>query len=240
MADSSGDLIDILADCLPNDHCAQTSAEYYVDLFYDRLWNGGGKPRVLDLGCGDGRSLDVFRRRDPTVDWAGIDIADCPAVRKRTSAGGSFTVYDGVEIPFAPKSFDMIYSKHVLEHVRRPLELLRHVRRALKPTGYFAGSVSQLEPYHGYSFWNFTPLGFKEVIEEAGLRICELRPGVDAVSLMAWHLRDGFFRKSWWTSETPLNRLFESYGTWRRKEIRQINFLKLRFCGTFAFLVRTA
>ena len=161
-----------------------------MDLFYDRLWNGGGKPRVLDVGCGDGRSLDVFRRRDPTVDWAGIDIADSPAVRKRTSAGASFTVYDGVDIPFAPESFDLIYSKHVLEHVRRPLELLRNVRRTLKPTGYFAGSVSQLEPYHGYSFWNFTPLGFKEVVEEAGLRICEIRPGVDAVSLMAWHLRE--------------------------------------------------
>lgn len=237
MPDSSGDLIDILADCLPNDHCAQTSAEYYVNLFYDRLWTGNG-PRVLDLGCGDGRSLDVFRRRDPSVDWAGIDIADSPAARERSRSGGSFSVYDGVAIPFAPESFDMIYSKHVLEHVRRPLELLRDVRRALKPTGYFAGSVSQLEPYHGYSFWNFTPLGFKEVIEEAGLRICEIRPGVDAVSLMAWHLRAGCFRESWWVSESPLNRLFGCYGSWRGKDIRQINFLKLRFCGTFAFLVR--
>ena len=190
MPDSSGDLSDILADRLPNDHCAQTSAEYYVDLFYDRLWKGDGKPRVLDLGCGDGRSLDVFRRRDPAVDWTGIDIADCPAVRKRTSARGSFTVYDGVEIPSAPESFDMIYSKRVLEHVRRPLELLRNVRLALNPTCYFAGSVSQLEPYHAYSFWNFTPVGFKQVIEGAGLHICELRPGVDGGSLMAWHLRD--------------------------------------------------
>ncbi|MGH7368436.1 MAG: class I SAM-dependent methyltransferase [Candidatus Rokuibacteriota bacterium] len=229
MPDSSGDLIDILADCLPNDHCAQTSAEYYVDLLYDRLWKGDGKPRVLDLGYGDGRSLDVFRRRDPTVDWAGIDINDSPAARKRTNGDGSFSVYDGVEIPFAPESFDMIYSKHVLEHVRRPLELPRNVRRALKPDGYYAGSVSQLEPYHGYSFWNFTPLGFKEVIEEGGLRICELRPGADAVALMAWHLRGGLFRKAWWTSETPLNRLFGAYGRWRRKDIRQTNFLKLRF-----------
>ena len=78
MPDSSGDLIDILADCLPSDHCAQTSAEYFVNLFYDRLLKGDGKPRVLDLGCGDGRSLDVFRRRHPAVDWAGIDIADSP------------------------------------------------------------------------------------------------------------------------------------------------------------------
>ena len=237
MGDSSGDLIDVLSDCLPNDHCAQTSAEYYVNRFYDHLWNGAGKPRILDLGCGDGRSLDVFRRRDHSVDWTGIDIADSPGARQRTSGGGHFAVYDGVEIPFGPASFDMIYSKHVLEHVRRPLELLRHVRRTLKPGGYYAGSVSQLEPYHGYSFWNFTPLGFKEVIEEAGLRICEIRPGVDAVSLMLWHLRDRFFREPWWR-ESPLNRVFERYGRWRRKEVRQINFLKLRFCGTFAFLVK--
>ena len=238
MPDSSGDLIDILAGCLPGDHCAQTSAEYYLNLFYDRLWNGTGQSRVLDLGCGDGRSLDLFRRRDPSVDWAGIDIQDCPAVRERTRSGGTFAVYDGVDIPFGSATFDLIYSKHVLEHVRRPAELLRSVRRALKPEGYYAGSVSQLEPYHGYSFWNYTPLGFKEVVEEAGLRVCELRPGPDAVALMAWHLRGGLFRRSWWTSETPLNRLFQTYGRWRGKDIRQVNFLKLRFCGTFAFLVK--
>lgn len=131
----------------------------------------------------------------------------------------------------------MIYSKHVLEHVRRPVEFLRHVRRALKPTGYYAGSVSQLEPYHRYSFWNFTPLGFNEVIEEAGLCIREIRPGVDAVSLMLWHLRDRFLPESWWR-ESPLNRIFERYGRWRGKAMRQINFLKLRFCGAFAFLVK--
>jgi SAM-dependent methyltransferase len=240
MPDSSGDLIDILAECLPGDHCAQTSAEYYVNLFYDQLWKGTEKPRVLDLGCGDGRSLDLFRRRDPSVDWVGIDIIDSHAARQRTRSGGSFTIYDGVNIPFPPESFDLMYSKHVLEHVRRPIELLRSVRRALKPTGYYAGSVSQLEPYHGYSFWNYTPLGFKEIVEEAGLRVCEIRPGPDAVALMAWHLRGGLFRESWWTSETPLNRLFQSYGRWRGKNTRQVNFLKLRFCGTFAFLVRPA
>ena len=237
MGDISWELIDILSDCLPSDHCAQTSAEYYVDFFYDHLRKGNQKPRILDLGCGDGRSLDFFRRRDATVDWAGLDVVDSPAARMRTSTNGSFTVYDGVEIPFGPGTFDMIYSKHVLEHVRRPLEFLREVRRTLKPTGYYAGSVSQLEPYHGRSFWNFTPLGFKEVSEEAGLRICELRPGVDAVSLMVFYLRKRFFRESWWT-ESPLNRLFESYGKWRSKDIRQINLLKLRFCGTFSFLVR--
>jgi hypothetical protein len=98
--------------------------------------------------------------------------------------------------------------------------------------------VSQLEPYHGRSFWNYTPLGFKEVVEEAGLRIREIRPGPDAVALMAWHLRGGFFRESWWTSETPLNRLFQIYGRWLGKDMRQLNFLKLRFCGTFAFLIQ--
>jgi hypothetical protein len=59
------------------------------------------------------------------------------------------------------------------------------------------------------------------------------------VSLMIWHLRDRFFREAWWR-ESPLNRVFGSYGRWRRKEVRQINLLKPRFCGTFCFLVRTA
>ncbi|MEX2220598.1 MAG: class I SAM-dependent methyltransferase [Candidatus Rokuibacteriota bacterium] len=238
MVDLSADLVGVLSNCLPNDHCAQTGAEYYVHLFHDRLWKGDGTPRVLDLGCGDGRSLDVFRRRGREVDWVGIDLADSPAARQRAGAGATFIVGDGGKIPFPAGSFDMIYSKHVLEHVRHPLAFLLEARRVLKATGYYAGSVSQLEPYHGRSFWNFTPLGFKEIVEEAGLRVCELRPGVDAVSLMAWHLRDRLFREAWWSSESPLNRLFNAYGRLRRKEIWRINLLKLRFCGTFGFLVR--
>jgi SAM-dependent methyltransferase len=89
MADSSRDLGDILGGCLPDDHYRQTNAEDYVNLFYDRLWKGAGRPRVLDLGCGDGRSLDVFRRRDPTVDWVGTDIADLPRAPGQVPRGTS-------------------------------------------------------------------------------------------------------------------------------------------------------
>lgn len=119
---------------------------------------------------------DSFGDRDPSVDWIGIDVADSPAARKLTRAGGAVAVYDGVEIPFPPASFDMVYSRHVLEHVRRPLEVLRHVRRTLKPTGYYAGSVSQFEPYHGH-IMEFHPTRLQGGRRRSGTRYLRAQTG---------------------------------------------------------------
>ena len=45
---------------------------------------------VLDLGCGDGRSIDLFRRLLPDVAWTGVDIAKSPEVDLRQRTDGEF------------------------------------------------------------------------------------------------------------------------------------------------------
>ena len=58
------DLYELIKDCLPNDHAGQVEARYFVE----RILKDSAKGRrVLDLGCGDGRSVDLFRRIAPTV-----------------------------------------------------------------------------------------------------------------------------------------------------------------------------
>ena len=78
----------------------------------------------------------------------------------------------------------MIYCNQVLEHVRFPERLLREVCRVLKPNGYFVGATSQLEPYHSLSVWNYTPHGFRLLVKEVGLQLQEIRPGIDALTLI--------------------------------------------------------
>ena len=34
------------------------------------------RPPVMDLGCGAGDSVDLFRSVDPDVSWVGVDIED--------------------------------------------------------------------------------------------------------------------------------------------------------------------
>jgi SAM-dependent methyltransferase len=229
------ELQDALGDKLPGNDARQALADRYIDQAAGRV---EGRPwRVLDLGCGSGSSVDYFRVRDPSVDWTGLDLENSREVGERTRTDARFASFDGVTIPFADESFDLVYCKQVLEHVRRPAPLLAETRRVLRSGGVFAGSTSQLEPYHSSSLWNYTPVGFDELLAEAGLQLLELRPGIDALTLIARRLvgpRKRF--DHWWGGTSPLNRAIDAYGRARKLDPRQLNATKLLFCGHFAFL----
>ena len=239
------ELDELLPSVIPADHARQTIADHYVERGIGRA---EGRPwRVLDLGCGSGSSVDLFRARDPDVQWVGLDVPESPEPPTRTDA--RFETFDGISIPFGEGSFDLVYCKQVLEHVRHPKPLLADVRRILAPGGYFAGSTSQLEPFHSLSMWNYTPLGFYEIAKEAGLRLIELRPGIDgrrARRAAAWWAADrpfdsaggrgGGVRRS--AAQRPWSTRYGSRArVWMR---RAVNATKLLFCGQFTFLAQRA
>jgi SAM-dependent methyltransferase len=230
-------LKELLGDALPDDDARQTLADRYAEREIGRP--ASGPWRVLDLGCGAGGSLDVFRTRDPNVQWVGLDVPDSPEARERTRTDARFETFDGVSMPFENGAFDLVYCKQVLEHVRRPEPLLAEVRRVLAPGGWFAGSTSQLEPYHSLSLWNYTPVGFLALLKQAGLRPVELRPGIDGLTLIAWRLAGNhrcFYR--WWGRESPLNRVLDACARVLNADRRTLNATKLLLCGQFAFLAR--
>jgi SAM-dependent methyltransferase len=233
------ELAALLPAALPSDDASQTLADRYIKLEVGRSRNTPW--RVLDLGCGPGSSVDFFRARDPGVQWVGLDLPDSPEVRTRTRTDAFFETFDGVQIPFANDSFELVYCKQVLEHVRRPAPLLAEVSRVLAPGGFFAGSTSQLEPFHSLSLWNYTPLGFAKLAEEAGLTLVEVRPSIDALGLIAYRMfghRRVFER--WWGGQSPLNRAIDAYARARKLRPEAINATKLVFCGQFAFLAQNA
>jgi SAM-dependent methyltransferase len=227
----------LLGDRLPADHARQVAAEYWIERFY-----GGGGPRpatVVDLGCGEGASVDVFRRLDPEVRWLGVDLEQSPEVARRTRTDVEFATFDGVRIPAGDASLDLVFCKQVLEHVREPEPLLGDVARALKPGGLLVGSTSQLEPFHSLSLWNYTPYGLTVLLEAAGLEVLELRPCIDGLTLVVQRglgMPRFFFR--WWHYESPLNRFTNLFGRAARLDVRQVNAIKLLLCGQFCFLAR--
>ena len=226
----------LLKGCIPRDHSRQVKLETLVDALFRR------EPSLLsvvDLGCGAGNSVDYFRRRRKDVRWTGVDIPDSPEAHARRRTDANFRFFDGVNIPLADGEVDLFFCRQVLEHVKQPRELLRDVARCLRPGGYLAGSTSQFEPFHSYSLWNYTPYGIKTILDDVGLRLLEIRPGIDGITLIA---RRGFGRRRcfsrWWVTESPLNRIIEAYARLRRMSPAATNALKLLFCGQFSFLAR--
>lgn len=224
----------LLNNRIPNDHTNQVNPTYYVD----QVFKQKNVKTVLDLGCGDGRSLDQFKMRKSDIVWVGLDILSSPEVDKRARKDKCFVTYDGVNLPFTSNVFDLIYSNQAFEHIQYPRMVLKEVHRILKPGGFFIGSTSHLEPYHSRSFWNFTPYGFSCLIEETGLQTIEIRPGIDCLTLI---VRSGFLNKNftrYFSRLSLLNHIIQLFGKIVGLTNQQINHIKLVFCGQFCFMAK--
>jgi len=230
----AGSLFRLFSLYLPDDSSKKVSALYYPRKL---LGSRQGRATVLDLGCGAGNSLDAFREINPQITWCGVDVEGSPerSAGRRTEA--PVKLYDGVNLPYEDAFFDFIYTNQVLEHVRYPDRLLESVFRVLKPGGYFAGSVSYLEPYHSFSIFNFTPYGLAAVLGDAGLRIVEMRPGSDCLSVISRQMLNApGFLNPFFENVSPVYALISLCAAMLRLGTRERNFLKLQFAGHICFL----
>jgi len=227
---------DLLGRCVPNDHSRQVVPEYFADYV---LSHNPNVHTVVDLGSGTGGSVDYFRKKNPRIQWIGVDITWSPEVSSRTRKDAQFITYDGTRVPLRDNSVDLIYCVQALQCAAHPREVLKEVHRTLKPGGYFVGATAQLEPLTVFSYWNYTVYGFFKIVSDAGLELVEIRPSIDSLTLIVRRgLRRPAFFKVFWTHESPLNFLIGVLGRLLRKNHAWINSFKLLFCGQFCFLVR--
>ncbi len=223
-----------IAHAIPTDHARSVDADHMLRLAAQQIEVEGDRaPAVLDLGCGDGRAVDQVARALPTASYDGVDIESSPEVNSRTRDDARFHTFDGVKLPFADASFDIVFTQQVMEHVRHPDALIAEVQRVLRPGGLFVGSASGLEPYHSWSIFNLTHYGLFRVLEDNGFAVQQLRPGTDGMAMIVRQLtmrKIGGFSLSYW--------LLAILARLRGMDARPRNYLKLRFAGHLCFLAR--
>jgi SAM-dependent methyltransferase len=91
---------------------------------------GGG--RLLDVGCGDGQSLEILADLGWSVSGVEVDPSAVAVARARGLDVRQGTLADAA---FAEDSFDLVTSSHVIEHVHDPADFLRQSLRVLRPGG---------------------------------------------------------------------------------------------------------
>lgn len=166
---------------VPKDNCEQSSSTKLVKkLIQERKFKN-----VLDLGCGNGDSVDFFKNQQKDIKWVGLDIETSPEVDSRKRTDVEFRTYDGINIPFPDDYFDLIFCHQVFEHVEKPFELIKEIHRVMNKGAYFVESVSYLEAFHSFSTFNYTPYGFKILLSTVPLELIILRPGIDFLTLNA-------------------------------------------------------
>jgi len=135
--------------------------------------------RVLDVGCGDGTVDQLIAQQLPGVSIEGIDVL------VRATAKIHVQPFDGVRIPHADASFDVVMFVDVLHHTDDPLLLLQEAQRVGKiilvkdhfRKGFLAGPTLRFMDWvgnarHGvalpYNYWSETQ--WDDAIRMVGLR----------------------------------------------------------------------
>jgi len=83
-------------------------------------------PTALDFGCGDGWFAHSFQQERFAQAVSAVDVQ----TRRRCFVQPQ--MYDGVHLPFADRSFELVYSMDVLHHCPDPGQSLREVLRCSK------------------------------------------------------------------------------------------------------------
>ena len=142
--------------------------------------------KFLDVGCRDGWSLDYLNRGCPVGFFKGskqfnnvlgLELIN-ETVDYAKNKGRNVVQADISKTVIEENAFDVIYTRHCLEHLEDPLEALKNMAKMLKPGGtLFAIVPKETEDLnlersvHSYLFSADDELA--KLIEEAGLRVTQ-------------------------------------------------------------------
>lgn len=166
-----------------------------------RVAQGG---RVLDVGCGNGRMLDSFRRLGAT-ELQGIDFSEAvmPILKRKGIAA-----FRGVFLDFKKEAdyYDLAIMNNYIEHVLDPPAELVKARQLLKPGGVLFGTLPNFDGVDRLIFgrywggnhvprhtFQYTPASLGKLLREAGYSRYEIVQDVNpchiAVSVQNWLMR---------------------------------------------------
>jgi SAM-dependent methyltransferase len=134
-----------------------------------------GNGDCLDLGCGPGRHRALIESKG--YRWIGLDRGDSKTLSLQS---------DAAAIPLQAGSMAAVVAWQVFEYLECPEEAIAEAARALEPGGVFCGSVSFLEPVHGRTYFNMSPLILEKLLGRHGFADIEIKPGLNGFALMLW------------------------------------------------------
>jgi len=152
-------------------------------------------PRLLDIGCGTGANLPMLRDFAGMGSIVGADFSPL-ALQFAQSHPASQNVRlvraDGLKLPFADDSFDIVTMLDVLEHLSDDCLALQEVRRVLRPGGALVWSVpayQKLWSAHDEALHHFRRYEFRalqKLMRVQGFAVRRLSFAMSLMPPVAW------------------------------------------------------
>ena len=144
---------------------------YQTGNVLQRLWHGRkwwvvksflsqNDKKILDVGCAGGYSTNQISQAVLGAKLTGIDIyGDSIRFARICYPGARFLVADAENLPFRGKSFDVVVSTEVIEHLSNPEKMIEEVWRVLKSGGKFILEVDTESLLFRSIWWFWTRWG---------------------------------------------------------------------------------
>jgi SAM-dependent methyltransferase len=133
----------LVADSFPTKWVRRLEKGYRYHLLRDEVskvvrFTGRRSGRVLDVGCGTGDRLDVFRSKG--FETYGVETSDS-ANYAREHLSLNVAKGDLFSVSFPDRFFDIVTLYNVLEHTHDPTRVCDEIHRILKDDGFLVAQV---------------------------------------------------------------------------------------------------
>jgi len=112
-------------------------------------FTGKNRGKVLDIGCGTGDRLDVFRNKG--FETFGVETSESAGFAKKYLKL-NVTQGDLFSAQFPDHFFDIVTLYNVLEHILDPLRVCEEIRRVLRHDGFLVIQVPNKESFQSRVF----------------------------------------------------------------------------------------
>lgn len=106
--------------------------------------------RVLVIGCGGGDELRLVQSNQVTA----FDLSYNAVAHARYQVPEyHYLQADGMNLPFATGSFDLVLTSEVIEHILEPEKMMREIHRVLVPGGAVVVTTPNWQSFFGLARW---------------------------------------------------------------------------------------
>ena len=105
-----------------------------------------GKKRILEIGFGNGKQMELIRKVFPEAELYGVDISKdmFDAASKRLENKADLQIADACRLPYQDGFYDAVITTDTFYFWKKPEQVLQEISRVLSEGGIFVNTYNRM------------------------------------------------------------------------------------------------